>query len=118
MVLLSLTGCSLAQSAGSCVAPQATATPTTRSPSDTVTVSGEYWQPCNDTNHSSEQPWPAVTVEWEQSGSRLTLGEIAIAAGSFSGQIQVPAEATPGDATLRISGQDYDVGIPVTITPP
>lgn len=115
LAVAALTGCAVGQSAGACAAPVASASPTTVAPSEQVTVGGEYWQPCNDTNHSSEEPWPAVSVEWEQADERLSLGEIAISDGAFTGDVAIPRGAAPGDAVIRIRGGDADLEIAVVV---
>lgn len=79
---LVVTGCA-GQSSGACVAVEATASPTSTTADQTVTVSGRYWGPCNDTNHSFDEPWPLVSVEWRGPDGTVSLGDIAIVDRAF-----------------------------------
>ena len=119
VAMFCVTGCS-AQSAGapSCVAPEATASPDTGTPTETITVAGQYWQPCNDTNHSFEDAWPTVSVEWTQSGEVVTLSSIPIEDGAFSGEVAIPVDATPGHAALRITAGYAEIELPITVPAP
>lgn len=116
-VMLIATGCS-AQSGGACVAPQTTASPATAMSSQHVTVSGRYWQPCNDTNNSSEDPWPRVLVEWDGLGGSVVLGDLEISGGTFRGEVEIPSGADIDDGVLRISAAYHEVEIPVTESTP
>jgi hypothetical protein len=111
---LVVTGCA-GQSSGACVAAEATASPTSTTADRTVTVSGRYWGPCNDTNHSFDEPWPLVSVEWRGPDGTVSLGDIAIVDRAFSGQVDIPASADPGDAVLWIGAHEYEVEIPMTV---
>jgi hypothetical protein len=82
LAMFGVTGCS-AQSAGACVAPEATASPATGSPAQSIAIDGWYWQPCNDTNYSTEAPWPSASIEWAQSEEVVSLGSIPIQDGAF-----------------------------------
>ncbi|WP_447948536.1 hypothetical protein [Microbacterium maritypicum] len=106
------TGCA-EQSARSCVAPEATASPTNVASGQTVTVNGRYWGPCNDTNHSSDPPWDLVSVEWRGPGGTVFLGDIAIDDGTFSGSVEVPVTAEPGASALWVGAREQMVEIPM-----
>ena len=118
LAISGVTGCS-AQSAGACVAPEATASPATGAPAQSITIDGQYWQPCNDTNYSADAPWPSASVEWAQSGEVVvSLGTIPIEDGAFSGEVEIPAEARPGDAVLRISAGSSELEVPISVSGP
>lgn len=117
MALFCVTGCS-AQSAGACVAPEATASPATGAPAQSITIDGQYWQLCNDTNYSTEDPWPSASIEWAQSDEVMSLGTIPIEDGAFNGAVEIPAEARPGDAVLRISAGYSELELPITVSAP
>lgn len=117
VAMFCVTGCS-AQSAASCVAPEATASPETGAPAEPVTIAGQYWQPCNDTNYSTEDPWPSVSVEWSQENEVVSLGSIPIEDGAFSGEVEIPADASPGDAVLRISAGYSELELPIAVSAP
>jgi hypothetical protein len=115
--MFGVTGCS-AQSAGACVAPEATASPATGAPAQSITIDGQYWQPCNDTNYSTEGPWPSASIEYVQSDEVVPLGTIPIEDGAFSAEVEIPARASPGDAVLLISAGYSQRELPITISAP
>lgn len=117
LAMFGATGCS-AQGAGACVAPEATASPATGAPAQSITIDGQYWQPCNDTNHSTEAPWPSASIAWAQSNEVVSLGTIPIKDGAFSGEVEIPPEARSGDAVLRISAGHSELELPITVTEP
>ncbi len=117
LAMFCVTGCA-SQSSGACVAPEATASPATSAPAQSITIDGLYWQPCNDTNHSTESPWPSASIEWAQSDEAVPVGTIPIEDGAFSGEVEIPAAAVPGDAVLRISAGYYEVELPITVSEP
>lgn len=117
LAMFGVTGCST-QEAGACVAPEATASPPSGAPAQSVTIDGQYWQPCNDTNHSTEEPWPTASIEWAQLGKVVSLGSIPIEDGAFRGDVEIPAEARPGNAVLRISAGYSELELPITISAP
>jgi len=116
--LLVVSGCAGTSSAGSCVMSEATASPSDGSPGAAITVSGEYWGPCNDTNHASDPPWDAVQLQWVQGDEATSLGEIDLDGHTFRDTVRVPADAEAGEATLRISAHEVVVDIPVEVTQP
>lgn len=115
--MLCATACS-SQGSGACVAPEATASPATGAPGHSISIDGQYWQPCNDTNHSTESVWPSASTEWAQSDEAVPLGIIPIEEGAFKGEIQIPAEAVPGDAVLRITAEYQELELPITVSGP
>lgn len=116
LVIFCGTACS-SQSSGACVAPEATASPVVGAPRQSISIDGQFWQPCNDTNHSTESPWPSASIAWVQDEA-VPLGIIHLKDGAFSGEIKVPAEAVPGAAVLRITAGYYELELPIRVSEP
>jgi hypothetical protein len=124
LATVSIAGCTSPPSisgggaAAQCAAPIVEELPQAVAPDQRLTVAGVNWGPCNDTNQATLAPWSFVTVEWEQSGTSVEIGRIAIEDFEFEGDVTVPADAITGDATLRIVGDDYEHEVPLVVESP
>ncbi|SIT86964.1 hypothetical protein SAMN05880545_2709 [Microbacterium sp. RU33B] len=74
-----------------------------------------YWQPCNDTNHASDPPWPEVTLSWVQDGRPYDEQRILISDGRFAGDFEIPAEAGAGTGTIEVHAAVYTVQVDLLI---
>lgn len=83
-------------------APTAAVSDTTVAPGEPITITSEGWLPGSEVTITFEsEPQVLATVQ--------TGGD-----GAFTTQVTVPADATPGEHTLRLSGLDPD-GQPRTV---
>lgn len=117
---LLLTGCS-SSAAGQCAWPVASVAPTAAAPGERIELHGAYWQVCNDTGGNAPA-WRSVSVQWSQNGRTAHLGIVRVDGdtdGVLSGVIEVPQDAPPGDAVVRVSGPEgVSVDVPVTVAAP
>jgi hypothetical protein len=119
---LGVVGCtsSPAVSAGegssSCAAPVVGTLPDTVTPEQSITITGKWWGPCNDTNQAPhEPPWPSVTVKWVQHGQSTDITTVDVTGGRFNGELTIPSNASRGEASLRVLGKGYELDIPVSV---
>lgn len=99
-----------------CVEPRASASASTATRGESLTLEGTDWEACNDTpNNGTPEHWSELTLQWVQSDFTVDLGEVTPVDGSFQHQITVPTEATTGSAAIRITGPEFATEIPIFV---
>ena len=111
------------ESDGGCESPVATLEPDRVRAGAELRVEGAAWAPCNDeifvdetaraTNPSNTSS--PVTVAWVQSGNRVELDVIEPTDGTFALTVSVPADASPGAATIELTSADYPPGLSMRV---
>jgi hypothetical protein len=123
-LLLSIAACSTGGDLGSmasdaaCAAPEVKLSVAEASPSETVTVvASNLFSDCYDTGQGGTPPALADVDIIFSSGSQSTVVATvdADAAGTFSADIQIPADAATGDASFWVEASK---SAPIIITPP
>jgi hypothetical protein len=128
LAALLLTGCSSPTPASTpvpggnadqaCAAPQATASASASivAHGESITIEGTDWEECNDTpNDTTPSPRSHLSLEWIQGVETTHLGEATAVNGAFQFVATVPSDATPGQATIRVTAAELSAEVPVTV---
>lgn len=115
VVVALLTACNEPEpgTAAACAAPTITASATSADPGATLQLSGTgFLTGCRDTSEVDNgtlapqenlSPLTDLVVRWEQGDALQELATVdADAQGEWSTTVTIPAQAVPGDATLRV----------------
>lgn len=100
----------------SCVGSEASVSPASAVPGQTVVVSSRTWYgACGDTGQRVD-PTDRAVVTFVQGGSRVVLGRTdSDAQGVFALRVVVPRQAREGAAVLEVRGRSAADDVPLTV---